>query len=986
MKKAVHFILTIALSVIIIPNTLFGQSGSASIIGQITDTDGNMLIGATVFIEELNNGTIADVNGNYQFLGLAAGEYTVRFSYIGYQPEIRNVTLERRDVVRVNVKMQPSAMGLDEVVITGQAVGQHAAIQQQRNASGIMNVVSSEKLQELPDVNVAEAVGRLPGLMVERNRGEGQKIIIRGLQPKYNTISIGGNMMPSTSTDDRSTDLNMIAPEILGGVEVLKANTADKDADGLGGTVNLILREAPSGLEMNMGLITGYSGHSNELNNYKFNFHASNRFFNDKLGVMLSSNAEMAERNSDRFIVSYDVQGVPDYDAGENFITPWVSSAELQANIEDRTRAGGSILMDWKPNAKTTIKSNNFVGYLNRDIYDRTKNYSLTNNRISIRQYQNQISQLLYSNSLEGEHLLFGSVFNWGASRAQAINERPYAHRVDFRTLSAYNGYSQGNSFDIEPPEQIPNPENLNEFIDRYYFYDGRVSPYQSSEIEYGVFGDWKTPFKIGDYISGHVKAGGKLRYKDRNRTNELFVRRLDPPGSVNSFLEQYPDYALTTEGVVGRISILNFLDQNYEPGTFLDDQFEYLTVNEVLDIDKISQVYDDFLKDYYNFIPAGAQNDYETRESILAYYAMSEIKIGKYITFIPGVRVEATDIEYEAYIADAIPDDLGLPSEVDFRDTLATNYYRNILPQIHLRITPTDWFDVRMAYTNTLSRPDYNQLAPKKIINPTGRTVELGNTNLNPAKSENFDLIFTLFKPNFGLFTIGGFYKEIDGFLWNRQAIVVAGTETAPEVLSLPESSRGFEVRYPLNNANLSTIKGLEIDVQSNMNFLPVKGFVFNFNLTFMESETKYNEALIVRTLNPDFGVIPGAPRVLLVNQDTAYVDRLLQQPSYLLNAGIGYDNRDWGLSVRLSFNYQDDILIREQRRPDGADREGTVEFYRWDFQLNQKITKRLSLNANVANIFNQPDKSVRLITGYIRDLEYYGLMAQVGLRYNLF
>jgi TonB-dependent receptor len=984
MKKAVTFLLLITISAL--SSYLSAQGGTASLIGQITDTDGNTLIGATVYIEEVNKGTIADVNGNYQFVGIAAGEYTVTFSYIGYQEEKRNISLERWDVIRLDVKMQISAMGLDEVVITGQAVGQHAAIQQQRNASGIMNVVSSEKLQELPDVNVAEAVGRLPGLMVERNRGEGQKIIIRGLQPKYNTISIGGNMMPSTSTDDRSTDLNMIAPEILGGVEVLKANTADKDADGLGGTVNLILREAPTGLEMNLGIMTGYSGHSNELNNYKFNFHASNRFFNNKLGIMLSSNAEMAERNSDRFRANYNVQGVPDYEAGKTFITPWVSSTEIQANIEDRTRAGGSILMDWKPNTKTTIKSNNFVGYLNRDIYDRTKNYSLSNNYISIRQFQNQISQLLYSNSLEGEHLLLGSVFNWGASRAQALNERPYDHRVDFRTLSAFNGYSQGNSFDIEPPEQIPNPENLNEFIDRYYFYNGRTSLYQSNEIEYGIFGDWTTPFKIGDFVSGNVKAGAKLRNKDRDRTNDLYSRRLDYPGSVNSFLEQYPDYALTTEGVVGRISILNFLDQNYEPGTFLNDQFQYLNVNEVLDIDKISQVYDDYLKDYYHFIPAGAQNDYLTRESIFAYYAMSEINIGKYITFIPGVRIEQTDIEYEAYIADAIPDDLGLPSEVNFRDTLATNSYRNILPQIHLRIMPTDWFDIRMAYTNTLSRPDYNQLAPKKIINPTGRTVDLGNTSLNPAKSENFDLIFTLFRPNFGLFTIGGFYKEIDGFLWNRDAIVVAGTETDPEVLSLPESTRGFEVEYPLNNTNLSTIRGLEIDVQSNMNFLPIKGFVFNFNLTLMESETKYNEALIIRTLNPDFGVVPGAPRILLVNQDTAYVDRLLQQPSYLLNAGIGYDNRDWGLSVRLSFNYQDDILIREQRRPDGADREGTVEFYRWDFQLNQKITKRLSLNANVANIFNQPDKSVRLITGYIRDLEYYGLMAQVGLRYNLF
>lgn len=984
LKKTVA--LLILLTTTIISSNLLAQTGSASISGQITDTQGTLLIGATVYIEEMETGTIADVNGNYRFVGLKPGTYTVKVTYIGYQQQIKEVNVESREATSIDFEMESAAIGMDEVVITGQAVGQHAAIQQQRNASGIKNVVSAEKLQELPDVNVAEAVGRLPGLMVERNRGEGQKIIIRGLQPRYNTVSIGGNMVPSTSTDDRSTDLNMIAPEILGGVEVLKANTADRDADGLGGTVNLILREAPSDFKLNFGAMTGYSGQTNELGNYRFNFHASNRFFDDKVGVMLSTNAELAERNSDRFIVNYNVQGVPNYEAGETFIKPWVDNATIQANIEDRTRAGGSVLLDWKPNNKSTIKSNNFVGYLNRDIFDRTKGYSLSNNRISIRQYQNQISQLLYSNSLEGEHLLFGSVLNWGMSRAQSVNERPYAHRVDFRSLSTFNNYAQGNSFDIERPELIPRPENLNEHLERYYFYDGRFRPYNSTEVESGIFADWQTPFKFGDLISGYVKAGGKFRFKDRSRSNELYARRLDLPSGVNNFMEQYPDYIQTTEGVVGRVSMLNFLDQSYEPGTFLNDQFQYLNVTEVLDMDMISQVYDDFLEDYYHFIAAGAQNDYKTRESILAYYLMSEIKIGDYITFIPGVRVETTDIEYEAFIADAIPDDLGIPADVNFRDTVATNNYRNILPQIHLRIMPTDWFDIRLAYTNTLSRPDYNQLAPKKIINPADRSVQLGNTNLNPAKSENFDLIFTLYRPNFGLVTLGGFYKRIDGFLWDREAIVVEGTETDPEVLALPESTRGFEVDYPLNNTNESYIAGLEFDLQSNMNFLPVKGFVFNLNFTFMESETKYNEALIVRTENPDFGVVPGAPRILLVNQDTAYVDRLLQQPSYLLNAGIGYDNRDWGLSVRLSFNYQDDILIREQRRPDGADREGTVEFYRWDFQLNQDITERLSVNANVANIFNQPDKSVRLITGYIRDLEYYGLIAQIGLRYDLF
>lgn len=986
MLKRVMLILSLLISFLFSPYFIFAQGGTASILGQLTDSDGNQLIGSTIYIDQLNIGTITDVNGNYKILGLPEGTHSVKFSYIGYSQQIIELTLKRGEALVANVVLESSDKSISEVVIFGQAVGQRAAIQQQRNALGIMNAVSAEKLRELPDVNVAEAVGRLPGLMVERSRGEGQKIIIRGLQPKYNTISIGGSMVPSTSPDDRSTDLNMISPDILGGVEVLKANTADKDADGLGGTVNLILREAPDDLNVNVGFLTGYSSQSNSINNYRFNFQASSRFFSNKLGVMLSGNVEKAERNSDRFIVDYNVQGTPNYEDGQTFIKPWISSAEIQANIEDRSRAGGSLLIDWKLNSKNTIKSNNFVGYLNRDIYDRSKQYSLSNSRISIRQYQNNISQLLFSNSLEGEHLILASIFNWGVSRSQSNNERPYSHRVDFRILSAFNNYSERSSFDIEPPELIPHPDNLNEQLDRYYFYDGRSTTYKALETEAGFFGDWKTPFRIGDHISGFVKAGGKYRIKNRLRTNVLYARRLDYTGSVNSFLEEYPDYTLTTEGVVGRISILNFLDQDYKPGNFLNNQFEYLNVNEVLDINKISQVYDDYLKDYYNFIPAGAQNDYKTKESILSYYLMSEINISKYFTFIPGVRVEKTDIRYEAYIADAIPDDLGLPSEVSFRDTVASNSYQNILPQIHLKIKPTDWLDIRLAYTNTLSRPDYNQLAPKKIINPTGQSVVLGNTNLKPALSNNYDLIFTIFKPSFGLVTVGGFYKEIEGFLWDREAIIIAGTATDPDVLALPQSAKGYTVSYPLNNSNKSIIKGLEFDLQSNMNFLPIKGFVFNINLTLMESETKYNETLFVRSLNPDYGVIPGVPRVILINQDTAYVDRLLAQPSYLFNAGIGYDNRKLGFSARLSFNFQDDILTREQRRPDGADREGTLQFYRWDFQLNQKITKRLSLNANVANIFNQPDRAARLITGYIRDIEYYGVTAQVGLKFDLF
>ena len=164
-------------------------------------------------------------------------------------------------------------------------------------------------------------------------------------------------------------------------------------------------------------------------------------------------------------------------------------------------------------------------------------------------------------------------------------------------------------------------------------------------------------------------------------------------------------------------------------PGDFLNGDYENLKVNEVLNSEQIADVYDNYLKDWEFFIGAGAKDDYVTDESIQAYYLMSEINIGKYITFIPGVRFEKTYLKYDAYIAEAIPDGNNRDEPVEFRDTTANNNYNNFLPQIHLRIKPTSWFDIRLAYTNTLSRADYNQLAPKELVSPTARTVALGNT-----------------------------------------------------------------------------------------------------------------------------------------------------------------------------------------------------------------------------------------------------------------
>src|SRR6056297_2912210 len=180
--------------------------------------------------------------------------------------------------------MYADAEELSEVIISTQARGQRAAINQQFASNLVINVVSSEKMQELPDANAAESIGRLPGVSLQRASGEASKVVIRGLSPKYSNVTLEGVKMASTG-QDRSVDLSMIQGDALGGIEVSKSLRADQDADAIGGTVNLRLSEAPKKRKIDLMVQGGYANISRDFDNYKLTGGFSDRFWDNKLGL-----------------------------------------------------------------------------------------------------------------------------------------------------------------------------------------------------------------------------------------------------------------------------------------------------------------------------------------------------------------------------------------------------------------------------------------------------------------------------------------------------------------------------------------------------------------------------------------------------------------------------------------------------------------------------------------------------------------------------
>ena len=207
-----------------------------TISGYVTDTKSEQsLIGANIYIEGTSLGSATDEKGYYKITSVKEGVYTIKVSYIGYETLTDTIQLDQTSELldgknfTKDFKLNYTTIEGNEVTVTAQAKGQMAAINKQLNAKSLVNIISSDRIRELPDANAAETVARVPGVSIQREGGEGNKVVVRGLSPKYNSVTVNGVKLASTDNENRSTDLSMISQYMLDGIEVTKAGTPDLD-------------------------------------------------------------------------------------------------------------------------------------------------------------------------------------------------------------------------------------------------------------------------------------------------------------------------------------------------------------------------------------------------------------------------------------------------------------------------------------------------------------------------------------------------------------------------------------------------------------------------------------------------------------------------------------------------------------------------------------------------------------------------------------
>jgi TonB-dependent receptor len=984
----------VALMAVILGSSALAQH-TATIAGILKDVQtGEVLPGANILLVGTGMGATSDIAGKYVVRNVPAGSYTMRVTYVGYTTVTSTLTLTEGADVQKDFKLLAVALEGKEVVVTAQAAGQNEAINKQLSSMPVMNAVSAARIQELPDANAAESVGRLPGVSLVRTGGEGAQVVIRGLSPQYNQITIDGVEMPSdvTSTNninsgggalqstgnsigDRGGDLSMISSNMLGGIEVIKAITPDMDATLIGGVVNFGMRKATTlpgeageqdvtwMPKFDLRAQHGYNRLRGATNDYKYTASVEKRFADEKFGVFVQGSVEQRNLSANELGVNYVLNDKTHGDAG----IPDLSSLTLTDVNRTRKRVGGAVVLDYQ-------HDNGEIGFMNFLSSSDTRavsrgetinpdpssdnlwfNGGETNNTLGV------LTNLL---SVRQEISLFQVEFKLSHSFTKNYNPED----LSFQGHRIGAGYANMPNITKQSPEVIASllqPSLVDAILEG-------ISTTETISKERAITGnlDLQTDLALTEGLSAKIKFGGMWQHRARDydyTVNSGSAWHEDL--MVNAWLKAYPWLKQVPTG----LSFENFVSgYSYDYGNFLDGKYKIAYPVNVdmmwflLPVAKSVKMTGD--RGGYRPNPLGSQiNDYNGAEDKSAAYAMVTVNIGDDISLLPGVRYQNLTTTYTAARGIVVPGNI-----LQGGDTTITHAHGYWLPMVHLRYQPTDWAQIHFAYTKTLNYPDHSVLTPRYLIS-TGY-IDYNNHALRPATSENLDLVVSFHSNEIGLLSFDGFKKRIKDLVFFSHTYV-------SDLSKYPDLPQGGNALYTfntyINNSIPIDLYGIEAEWQTHFWYLPspFDGLVLNFNYTHIFSEASYPKSDKIVTYDDE-------GNSFTTITDTSYTTRMLNQPNDLVNLALGYDYA--GFSLRLSLLFQDNIF----KHPDFwlQQRVFSAKYTRWDISIKQDLPwYGIQLLFNVNNLTGQSERDINEKTAFPANEEMYGMSADLGLRVRI-
>ena len=755
------------------------QTGSGTLSGRVVDAGlGGPLPGAVVLVEGIVLQAVTDGEGRFQLAGVPAGDRTAAVSFLGRQTVRTPVTVAAGRTVTLEIELRDAFVLEEAVTVTAAPIadGEARALNQQKAAPNITNVVSADQIGQFPDANAAEATQRIPGISIERDQGEGRYVVIRGTEARLNSMMINGERIPSPEGDVRQVALDVVPTDLLEAIQVSKALTPDMDADAIGGAVNLVTKAAPSRTRTLATISGGYNDIQDDWGQGLFSVTSGRRFNGEKLGLIATASYNDVNRGSENI--------EPEYDDGD------LDDLQVRDYAVNRERTGLNGALDYRFSPSNSLFVRGIFTRFADQEYRRRTRYRVGDDRIE-RELKDRLETQVIGNVQAGaDHFLANGVFiDYRVSVSYAEEDEPDRHDTTFRQDDVLFNPNVSAAL-IDPDNLQANP--LNESLAAFSLDDQVIENNLTTDRDVvGAF-DLEIPLAPRTNFAGTFKAGVKYRDKRKTRDNSALV------------FESEDDLFLA-----------EFVDPSFNVGTVLDGRY---TPGSHVAADAARRFRSQFAFESEVDFEADLA-DYGATERTAAAYGQADLALGPAMTLLTGVRVESTRIDYTGneMLFDDEGDFAAIDPIADRRD------HTKVFPGVHWRYAFTPDSNLRAAVTRSMARPNYYDLVPFQLILEEDSEIVRGNATLRPTMSSNFDLMVEHYFQSVGVVSGGFFYKSLTDFIF-------------PFTFGEDRNGDVFDVLEPRNGED-ARVSGVELAFQNQLRALPAPfdglGLYANYTLT---------------------------------------------------------------------------------------------------------------------------------------------------------
>ena len=812
----------------------FAQSGRGTLTGRVTDVSGAVLQGARAELQPLGVVSISNGQGEFSFLNIAPGPYTLNVSYVGFSVFTQNITVKAGENASVTAVLKIGSKNEEVTVTADRQFGEAEAINRERTSDNILQVLPVEIITSLPNTNIADALGRLPSVTLERDEGEGKYVQIRGLEPRLSNVTINGINVPSPEGGVRQIKLDVVPANLVDSVEINKTLSANQDGEGIGGSVNLVTKTAQNKPTFYLNGYGGYNPIQGGRNSYDIDGVIGKRFGgNKKFGILFGASYDWNGRGIDDVEPALNVVQCDPGPTGcvnpgpnaQNIAT--YAGQDLRFYSYYRSRYGFTGSADYKLNDPLSglyarFIYSHFNNFGDRWVYSPGVNsyinpfLSGTDGSASFNASIRRPVEVIGSLDLGGKHVFTKWALAYEFSIARSAAED---HGYASANFSNNNSYQYAiNIKDPLVPKIIP-VGGYSQLYDAtaYQLSDGDVSKTYSPQLNLAAGFSAQRNYTLKNHFSTF-----DFGFKFRN---------------AHKFQDTVDNYYTVDQSTnPSAVTMTNFLGSAHH-SDFYDNQYagfgpttDYAKIRNFINTSAL--VSPDVISTEQNTIP----NNYDLIEKVTAGYLMNTIQFGR-TRLQTGLRFEGTNESILGYLA-LFDQDSGALTSVTPQHTNSS--YLNVLPSAQVRFDLGHDTDLRVSFGRGIARPNFSDLPP--FINTLNFTtqvpeVDAGNPHLKPTTANNYDILVEKYLKPLGLIQGGFFYKQLYNPIYsNRLNITQEFINNNPQFSSF----LGDFLVQP-NNAADAQVWGFEMSYIQQFRFLPgwLGGLGFSGNYGYTHSST---------------------------------------------------------------------------------------------------------------------------------------------------